>query len=108
MIFLAVYVCMIKCADFAYMLWSFPGIRHEAFDDSRLNAQASISTSSSYDAGFTEQDGGSMSLCRTTCDDSRVRNGALEILGLWRLLGDGYRLICMYKCQVIVFVGSSN
>ncbi|KNA10643.1 hypothetical protein SOVF_142470 [Spinacia oleracea] len=75
------------------------GIRQEAFDDSRINTQASICTSSSSDAGSTEQDGGSMSLCRTTHDGSKVRNGALEILGLWRLLGDGYRLSCMYKCQ---------
>lgn len=75
------------------------GFRHEAFDDSRLNAQASISTSTSCDAGTTEQDGGSMSLCRTICDDSKVHNGALDILGLWRLLGDGYRLSCLYKCQ---------
>lgn len=86
-----------------YTTWasesSEEGIRHEAFDDSRLNIQASISTSSSCDAGSTEQDGGSLSLSRTTYDDSKVHNGAIEVLGLWRLMGDGYRLSCMYKCQ---------
>ncbi|XP_021775798.1 cell division cycle protein 27 homolog B-like isoform X1 [Chenopodium quinoa] len=75
------------------------GNRHEAFSDSRFNTQASISTSSFSDAGFTEQDGGSMNICRNIPDDSEVHNGALEILGLWRLLGDGFRLSCMYKCQ---------
>ena len=82
-------------------LWSYLGIRHDGFDDSRLHSQVGISTSSSCDAGSTEQDGGSINLCQTTCDDSRVHNGAREILGLWRLLGEGYRLSCLYKCQVI-------
>ncbi|CAO2826956.1 unnamed protein product [Amaranthus hypochondriacus] len=75
------------------------GIRHDGFDDSRLHSQVGISTSSSCDAGSTEQDGGSINLCRTTCDASGVHNGAREILGLWRLLGEGYRLSCLYKCQ---------
>ncbi|KMT03248.1 hypothetical protein BVRB_8g197920 isoform A [Beta vulgaris subsp. vulgaris] len=75
-----------------------PGIGHEVFDDSRVNTQASISTSSS-DMGSMEQDTGSIGLCRNTHHDLEVQKGALEILGLWRLLGDGYRLSCMYECQ---------
>lgn len=51
--------------------------------------------------GSMEQDTGSIGLCRNTHHDLEVQKGALEILGLWRLLGDGYRLSCMYECQVV-------
>jgi hypothetical protein len=32
---------------------------------------------------------------------SRVISGASEIMGLLRTLGEGYRLSCMYMCQVL-------
>ncbi|KAJ8422040.1 hypothetical protein Cgig2_026428 [Carnegiea gigantea] len=75
------------------------GIRHDAFDDSRLLAQASVTPTSSCDARSVDQDAGAVSLSRTAYDDSRIHNGAKEILVLLRLLGEGYRLSCTYKCQ---------
>ncbi|KAK9748277.1 hypothetical protein RND81_02G047000 [Saponaria officinalis] len=75
------------------------GIRHEAFDDSRLNSRASSSTSSFCDANPGEQDVGTMSISRNSSDDARVHRGAVDIMSLWRLLGEGYRLSCMYKCK---------
>jgi anaphase-promoting complex subunit 3 len=35
---------------------------------------------------------------------SCILSGALEILGLLRTLGEGYRLSCMYRCQVLTGV----
>lgn len=31
---------------------------------------------------------------------SRVSDGALELLNLLRILGEGFRYLCMYRCQV--------
>ncbi|KAL9239384.1 hypothetical protein vseg_013715 [Gypsophila vaccaria] len=75
------------------------GIRQEVSDDSRLNSRASSSSSSFCDASPAEQDGGTMSISRNVADDSRVYRGAVDIMSLWRLLGEGYRLSCMYKCK---------
>lgn len=75
------------------------GIRHSAFDDSRLLAHASVTPTSSCDARSVDQDTGAVSLSRIAYDDSRIHNGAKEILILLRLLGEGYRLSCTYKCQ---------
>ena len=32
---------------------------------------------------------------------SKIINGAAEVLNLLRTLGEGYRLSCMYRCQVL-------
>lgn len=78
------------------------GIRHSAFDDSRLLAHASVTPTSLCDARSVDQDTGAVCLSRTAYDDSRIHNGAKEILVLLRLLGEGYRLSCTYKCQVVI------
>ncbi|XP_074278410.1 cell division cycle protein 27 homolog B isoform X2 [Silene latifolia] len=75
------------------------GGRYEAFDDSRRSSRASISASSFCDTSSAEQDGGTMSISQNACDDTRVHRGAVDIMSLWRLLGEGYRLSSMYKCK---------
>lgn len=32
--------------------------------------------------------------------DSRLMSGTQELLGLLRIFGEGYRLSCLYRCQV--------
>ncbi|KAJ8449538.1 hypothetical protein Cgig2_005560 [Carnegiea gigantea] len=69
------------------------GIRHETIiDDSLLNAQASIGPSCG-NVRSAEHDVTLMNLSRKVHDDG-VYSSALEIL-----LGEGYRLSCMHKCQ---------
>ncbi|GAB2265204.1 Cell division cycle protein 27 B [Dionaea muscipula] len=75
------------------------GIRCEAFDDSRSNIASSTSASSPSGDARCEPDGGAMMLGGSTISDSTVLCGASDILGLLRLLGEGYRLSCLYKCQ---------
>ena len=38
---------------------------------------------------------------------SEVITGASEILTLLRVLGEGYRLACLYKCQVLIISGEN-
>ncbi|GLT51701.1 hypothetical protein SLA2020_250940 [Shorea laevis] len=76
------------------------GMRNEAFDDSR--ASISSTTSGSLPSGDTrslEQDGETIPICGVALSGSRVMTGASEILGLLRILGEGYRLSCKYRCQ---------
>ncbi|GKV06686.1 hypothetical protein SLEP1_g18544 [Rubroshorea leprosula] len=76
------------------------GTRNEAFDDSR--ASISSTTSSSLSSGDTkslEQDGVNVPSGGVALSSSRVMTGASEILGLLRILGEGYRLSSMYRCQ---------
>lgn len=37
---------------------------------------------------------------RTLSQDSKMATGIRELLGLLRTLGEGYRLSCLFKCQV--------
>lgn len=70
--------------------------RNEAFDDSR--ASTSTTTSRSIQATL-EQDGVSDPTGGTALSGSQVMNGASKILGLLRILGEGYRLSSLYRCQ---------
>ncbi|XP_042446956.1 cell division cycle protein 27 homolog B-like [Zingiber officinale] len=73
------------------------GRRSEAFDDSRMEnmATTSSSTSMSGDSRYLEQGKAIGDLAQ----DSRLINGAQELLCLLRTLGEGYRLSCSYRCQ---------
>ncbi|KAL5768764.1 hypothetical protein ACOSP7_015309 [Xanthoceras sorbifolium] len=76
------------------------GIRNEAFDDSRANITSTVSSSfPSSDTRSLAQEGGTVPVGGAVMNSSRVINGASEILSLLRILGEGYRLSCMYRCQ---------
>ncbi|KAK3210641.1 hypothetical protein Dsin_015347 [Dipteronia sinensis] len=75
------------------------GIRNEAFDDSRANITSTVSSSfPTSDTRSLAQEGGTVP-GGAVMSSSRVINGASEILSLLRILGEGYRLSCMYRCQ---------
>eukprot|EP00258_Populus_trichocarpa_P018443 XP_006381758.2 cell division cycle protein 27 homolog B isoform X1 [Populus trichocarpa] len=76
------------------------GIRNEAFDDSRANNTSSnCSSSPPGDSRPLETEVATMPVGGVIISASCILNGALEILGLLRTLGEGYRLFCMYRCQ---------
>ncbi|KAI9192658.1 hypothetical protein LWI28_026160 [Acer negundo] len=75
------------------------GIRNEAFDDSRANITSTVSSSfPTSDTRSLAQEGGTVP-GGAVMSSSRVINGASEILSLLRILGEGYRLSCIYRCQ---------
>lgn len=57
---------------------------------------ATSSSVSTTDGRFFEQDKAE----RIMSQDSKVAVGIRELLGLLRLLGEGFRLSCLFKCQV--------
>ncbi|XP_011048324.1 PREDICTED: cell division cycle protein 27 homolog B isoform X2 [Populus euphratica] len=76
------------------------GIRNEAFDDSRANNTSSnCSPSLTGDSRSLETEVATMPVGGVIASPSCILSGALEILGLLRTLGEGYRLSCMYRCQ---------
>ncbi|KAH8505221.1 hypothetical protein Peur_045335 [Populus x canadensis] len=76
------------------------GIRNEAFDDSRANNTSSnCSSSPPGDSRPLETEVATMPVGGVIISASCILNGALEILGLLRTLGEGYRLFCLYRCQ---------
>ncbi|GAB4858266.1 Cell division cycle protein 27 B, variant 2 [Ancistrocladus abbreviatus] len=75
------------------------GIRYEAFDDSRSNLAAIASTSSPSGDVRSDSEGMTTIPGRSNIEDSRVHGGASDIFGLLRVLGEGYRLSWMYRCQ---------
>ncbi|KAK6236374.1 Tetratricopeptide repeat 1 - like 10 [Theobroma cacao] len=73
------------------------GIKNETFDDSRANM-----TSSSFPSGDVkslDQDGATVPIGGVVISSSKIISGASEVLGLLRILGEGYRLSCLYRCQ---------
>ncbi|OMO58235.1 Tetratricopeptide TPR-1 [Corchorus olitorius] len=76
------------------------GMRNEAFDDSRASMTSTTSSSfPSGDARPLDQDGATVAIGGVVISSSKVISGASEVLGLLRMLGEGYRLSCLYRCQ---------
>ncbi|OMO82673.1 Tetratricopeptide TPR-1 [Corchorus capsularis] len=75
-------------------------MRNEAFDDSRASMTSTTSSSfPSGDARPLDQDGATVPIGGVVISSSKVISGASEVLGLLRMLGEGYRLSCLYRCQ---------
>lgn len=58
--------------------------------------EPATSSSVTTDGRFFEQDKAE----RIMSQDSKLAVGIRELLGLLRLLGEGFRLSCLFKCQV--------
>jgi anaphase-promoting complex subunit 3 len=73
------------------------GSRYEVIDEMCTdNIPAASSSISSADGRFFEQDKAEQILPQ----DSKLAVGIRELLGLLRTLGEGFRLSCLFKCQV--------
>ncbi|XP_073221420.1 cell division cycle protein 27 homolog B-like isoform X2 [Cicer arietinum] len=76
------------------------GIHNDVLDVSRLNITSTTSCSSAaIEAKSYEQDAATLQLGGQVTSESKVITGASEILSLLRVLGEGYRLACLYRCQ---------
>ncbi|ONK74855.1 uncharacterized protein A4U43_C03F10820 [Asparagus officinalis] len=80
------------------------GRRSEVFDDLRMdNGATTASSTSSFVPTF--HDGRSNNQERLNYQmggmshDSKLANGIVELLGLLRILGEGYRLSCLHRSQ---------
>lgn len=72
-------------------------MRNEAIDGCRPNI-----VSGALPSGDTKTlDQGATMLSGGVLNGSKILSCAGEILGLLKLFGEGYRLSCMYKCQVL-------
>lgn len=71
------------------------GMRQDSSDDS----QPSLSTSSSCNIRTMEQDLSTIPTCEVVSNSSKVSTGIAELLGLLQVLGEGFRLSCIYNCQ---------
>jgi len=70
-------------------------------DVSRLNITSTTSCSSAaIEAKAYEQDATTLQVSGQATTESKVIAGASEILTLLRVLGEGYRLACLYRCKV--------
>ncbi|KAH0704688.1 hypothetical protein KY290_020032 [Solanum tuberosum] len=72
------------------------GTRNDISNDSRLNMTMSHP---SGDARPLEQEGPGTSASGVNVSSTSILSGASEILALFRILGEGYRLSCLYRCQ---------
>ncbi|OIV90173.1 hypothetical protein TanjilG_01627 [Lupinus angustifolius] len=76
------------------------GIHNEAQNDSRLNITSTSSCSShAIEVKSCEQEAAIFPVGGLVMSSSKVISGASEILSLLRVLGEGYRLSCLYRCQ---------
>ncbi|KAL5697576.1 hypothetical protein ACHQM5_028702 [Ranunculus cassubicifolius] len=74
--------------------------RTEAFDDARPdNTTTTSSASPSGDDRYLERERTSMQISGVSTSGTRFLNGIAELLSLFRTVGEGYRLSCMYRCQ---------
>lgn len=76
-------------------------MRNEPFDDSRANTASTVSSSfPTSDTRSAVQEGTTVPIGGTAMNGSRIMTGASDLLGLLRILGEGYRMSCMYRCKV--------
>nr|CAB3468448.1 unnamed protein product [Digitaria exilis] len=71
------------------------GSRNEVIDEMWTDNEPATSSSVTTDGRFFEQDKAE----RIMSQDSKLAVGIRELLGLLRLLGEGFRLSCLFKCQ---------
>lgn len=78
-------------------------MRNEPFDDSRANTASTVSSSfPTSDTRSAVQEGTTVPIGGTAMNGSRIMTGASDLLGLLRILGEGYRMSCMYRCKVVI------
>ncbi|KAK7266700.1 hypothetical protein RIF29_19351 [Crotalaria pallida] len=76
------------------------GMHNDVQDDSRSNITSTTSCSSrAIEVKPCEQEVGTLPVGGLVMSGSKVITGASEILSLLRVLGEGYRLACLYRCQ---------
>ncbi|XP_071715355.1 cell division cycle protein 27 homolog B-like [Rutidosis leptorrhynchoides] len=68
-------------------------------DDVRSNTTTTSGSSPSPDTRSCERDGSMMPMVRAPLSVSKVATGASEVLSLLKILGEGYRLSCLYRCK---------
>ncbi|CAI9106489.1 OLC1v1005662C2 [Oldenlandia corymbosa var. corymbosa] len=73
------------------------GTKHDVYDDTHISSITSSSTSS--EPRSVEQEGPTASVGGVCINASRISAGASELLALLQILGEGYRLFCVYRCQ---------
>ncbi|XP_027188526.1 cell division cycle protein 27 homolog B-like isoform X2 [Cicer arietinum] len=73
------------------------GIHNDVIDDSR--APTTSSSSLTMEAKSYEQEEAYIPVGGQVISGSKVISGASEILTLLRVLGEGFRLACLYRCQ---------
>ncbi|CAH1448650.1 unnamed protein product [Lactuca virosa] len=75
------------------------GIRSEV-DDTRSNATTTSGSSPSPDTVSVSCDALIMSMgSRASMSVSKIATGASDVLSLLKILGEGFRLSCLYRCQ---------
>jgi hypothetical protein len=97
---IALWICIFFTTNFMNdeSLFSLKlGSRYEVIDEMCTdNIPAASSSISSADGRFFEQDKAEQILPQ----DSKLAVGIRELLGLLRTLGEGFRLSCLFQCQV--------
>lgn len=77
------------------------GTHNETSDDPHSNITSTTSSTSPHGDTRSLDHGAVVPISGVMNDDSRAISGASEIISLLRILGEGYRLSCMYRCQVL-------
>ncbi|KOM56340.1 hypothetical protein LR48_Vigan10g223200 [Vigna angularis] len=75
------------------------GIRSDVPDYSLNNTSTNSCSSPDVEAKTYEQEAATFHIGRQVTSDSKIITGASEILTLLRVLGEGYRLSCLYRSQ---------
>ncbi|XP_071696842.1 cell division cycle protein 27 homolog B-like isoform X2 [Rutidosis leptorrhynchoides] len=81
--------------------WSTESL-HESQNRSNLDDARSNTTTSSGSSPVTrscDRDGSMIPMVRASLSVSKVASGALDVLSLLKVLGEGYRLSCLYRCK---------
>lgn len=55
-----------------------------------------------------EQEAANIPVGGQVLSSSKVITGASEILTLLRVLGEAFRLACLYRCQVLIIIASAE
>lgn len=76
------------------------GVQHESYDDSHQSMTSTTTSSLACDTKSLEE-GILMATGGAIMSESQAITGASELVTLLAILGEGYRLSCMYSCQVL-------
>ncbi|KAK7271765.1 hypothetical protein RJT34_27937 [Clitoria ternatea] len=75
------------------------GFHSDVLDDYHVNSTSTTFSSTVFEVKSYQQEASTFQIGGQVTNVSKAITGVSEILTLLRVLGEGYRLACLYKCQ---------
>lgn len=98
LVYINTFYSILKSSTLISLIGKLP----ETYDDAVSEFRAPSSLSSSNDVKSVQHEIVNTELSSSISNGSTIKSGVLDTMSLLRILGEGYRHLCGYRCQVLL------